>query len=974
MALINLPKPALPANSTAPNIQGTEEDGLTMVNGKAQTSASPLIGGKPDAGLTRTKEAETGALPPSTPASALAMGLPPGSAAQAGGDAQTKRVRSDQTADITREKDQARQTQDLQYSADAQEQADREQRRTLTDQITSLGSLENQLPALALKKLNDDAAAKKPLETVSVSPDSELAKQNPEYKKALVEGRSVTVNTKTGAVTIGEPGSAPVAPGLASDDVTQASTDANANTAFVASLGSTGTQYNQNADKPMSDADLQAAISAGKKVTFDSTTGKFNISAAGAIPVDPKNPNLAADIAHKANQDAADYAAKAAQGNSVQTTAAAAIIQAGADPKGIADSFDKLRDVAKPVTEITPSADQVHWATSLASADQQAALHAAGGDIAKTHAQLQDVIRNAQNQFMDVEQAQGILQNAAADNVSRAAAQRYLQTQGLTGRLAPAQKLNNIVAQLADNDTVKIGSKTMTVDEMMNDDHMTTLIGEALDDPSMLQSIINDPSTKDFGLYIQNNAKAWDNIVKPIKDQLGGVNAIRGAMTKQASYGDGSPIDPGVMDKLMPGWNDLKQVGSLDQPPLLKALATLTDPNQIKAVKNILAGAAGDPQLWERIKGMDLKAIQDSGMLDGKHTYTDLTTSAAARAKTLETIQGKPLSEQTRLLAPTASAKWTKQAAQVQDALSQLGITPGTDLNKVDTSHMDAATQEAFEHLKVLSQTYDFTAPGGGALSQAKINEITDVSPDGFWKGADPAGLDTSSIDNAMDDAVNYASTIAANAKTQADLKASALKVDAGKTEELRAQEAAKEQTTIKAINASPERQRHPVNMGASSMTSWAGTPAGSAVASRIYKQLNPAGTETNPTAQMQQIMSTPAGQQQIAAATSKLPRELNAKAYLDALQKADPQRKELLQLALRNHFDAPISTAQFNANGRPTDPILNEFLELAPEPGNVGFDKASGKDPKYQDIFAKSRQPSPAQVAGNAFSNQEAL
>lgn len=414
-----------------------------------------------------------------------------------------------------------------------------------------------------------------------------------------------------------------------------------------------------------------------------------------------------------------------------EINAAVELAERGQDEKAILGSFDEAAGIGKHVAQVTP--DKMSLAQANLTPDEQAALNRVGVDSSQGQQLLKDKLRELMPQFDDITRARNIITDVTATLQDKANARKLLRQAGVSGRYTPVQKINNIVAQLEEDDQVTFFGQKKTIDELLKDDFITEMAADALKDPAMLEAMKKDPSTAEFATYLEQNRTAWSALLKPIQDQLDKVQGFRDVQQENASFGNGAPIPPDLMDALNPGWKDIRTQGLHKAAPILGALRTMKEPAAIKGVTELLMDAqTRDPSKFRELASMDLKTLQKLGLLDGSISFEELAAKDALRSELSSKIQGLNDTDATASIVGRQTANKVYQlAGQVQQLLSQYGLS---DLyGNLDQVPFDAA--RALERLKNL--TYGKISFTTGALSPKYLNSLTDTSKAAFWNPSD---------------------------------------------------------------------------------------------------------------------------------------------------------------------------------------------------------------------------------------------
>lgn len=326
-----------------------------------------------------------------------------------------------------------------------------------------------------------------------------------------------------------------------------------------------------------------------------------------------------------------------------QTQAGVYLAEQGVDEAQILGSYDKTGGISEFAANQVPNEIKMDWLTP----EEQAVIQRMGGDPNSTHQALQEAARRAQAKMNDVNRARAIMLNQLSSIEERAAAQKTLRNAGMTGAYTVAEKMNNLVAQIADNDTVNVGGVDMRIEEMLGDEFIQSKVAEWLDAPGLLQAAKRDPALKALAEYTERNSAAWEKLLEPVKKELDNVKSVRERNTAQASFGDKSTIPAELMDELMPGWNKLTKTGTLEAPKILQVMQMTKNPVEVKALTNLLTNALSvkstHPDRWQKLVNMGPEELTKSGLLNGDTTWEELETVEALREEARNKVTGDPI-------------------------------------------------------------------------------------------------------------------------------------------------------------------------------------------------------------------------------------------------------------------------------------------------------------------------------------------
>lgn len=234
--------------------------------------------------------------------------------------------------------------------------------------------------------------------------------------------------------------------------------------------------------------------------------------------------------------------------------------------------------ITKTASEFLPDANKVGWALT----PEVAASYGFGntGEMASylntsedqlrnwTQDSLQDAIRAKQGQYTDIAQLEALMYSG--DAASKAFAHQKLIEAGYVGRRQASEKYNNIVAQIEDGDTVSVAGTHMTVDEILSDKGLRSIIEQATSSPGYLAQLAADPNFKDFSDFISKNMNALEGMSgarTSAVTELGGRAAEGEAVS--------SRLTTEAMQKLWPGYG----ISNLTPPDSIKALDSLAKSN-----------------------------------------------------------------------------------------------------------------------------------------------------------------------------------------------------------------------------------------------------------------------------------------------------------------------------------------------------------------------------------------------------------
>lgn len=625
--------------------------------------------------LQEAKDQTSQVIEPTSPMLASNLGASPMAAAMAGGPAQQKRIRTDATADAaTVEKKDVAKLETGGGSVD-------DLVAQLSNDISTLGSIENQIPAKALKYINGGmTAGAGTVNKLEISPDSPIAK-HPALQDALLKGQKVFM-------TIG-------ADGKETYTTEQASVDKS---------------YTQ-----------------------------------------------------------------------LPTTATTAIAQEGISNEDVLGSFDPNTTIPNFIAKEMPDDVKMKWMDF--SPEETAAMGRMGVDGELGQKGLQDVARKVEAKFADISKAQAIMDNVISSAEQKAEAQRYLRSQGLAGRYTAAEKANNLVKQMTSDDTVMFNGEEHTIPEILSDEVLQRTANDLLSDPAAMKKALADPTVKGFAEYVQRNSVMWEKLLEPIRASLADTDKVREANKQQYTAGDGTTIDPKLMDEMMPGWKDLRRTGTVQPPPILQVLQTAQDPAEVsKLLLGALSMKDQYPQKWQELIRMDVKTLDQLGLLDGDPSWQELVASENARQDLVKKVGATPLETTKNFLGERNAPRISKQVVDIYAAARKVGIDV---LNSGDSKYVASLPVELQPIADLLAEVSVKFGPTG-LLSTSYVNKLTNAGDNAFWKGGQPdTKLDITAIKDMLLSAKNAVDTVTMAKQAEVD-KAQAVKDIAAKEEQLK--------------------------------------------------------------------------------------------------------------------------------------------------------------------------------------------
>lgn len=209
-----------------------------------------------------------------------------------------------------------------------------------------------------------------------------------------------------------------------------------------------------------------------------------------------------------------------------------------------------------------------------------------------------------QRSFADVDELRDLVANPFATQGQKDFARKRLAELGAIGVTSLEEKNDDLQAQMEQGDTVQVGNRQIRVTELTTDPTYRATIATALSSPEELEKLrLTDPKLAD---WIDANKKALIDVASQLTTGLGDF------ATKQKAYKDYmAGASPDLLDKLIPGWRDAKDVDltewSKTLPAVLKATFDTTDSAQ-RGVR-LAALQALLPLSTDFIRGMSTAAL-----------------------------------------------------------------------------------------------------------------------------------------------------------------------------------------------------------------------------------------------------------------------------------------------------------------------------------------------------------------------------
>lgn len=258
--------------------------------------------------------------------------------------------------------------------------------------------------------------------------------------------------------------------------------------------------------------------------------------------------------------------------------------------------------------------------------------------------QLQDAVQQATTQeFQQVEEVRRQATNPNLGPAERAAARDQLREASGTGMASTEEDVRKLEESVASADQVEFGGQEYSVEELLQDDHISDLISEYLDAPE--DSDIRkhfDESEPALAEYIRQNETALSDAARARGDTAGTYKQVVEDNKKLTTTPSGVTLSDSVLEKLVPGY-DKFSADKFDPAsnPYLEIMQSGTpEGEQLAQEMNRLATT--NPAILDEISGLTSEEIKQLGIATGSQTWQDYVQYQDALSRIEATMQSDP--------------------------------------------------------------------------------------------------------------------------------------------------------------------------------------------------------------------------------------------------------------------------------------------------------------------------------------------
>lgn len=181
--------------------------------------------------------------------------------------------------------------------------------------------------------------------------------------------------------------------------------------------------------------------------------------------------------------------------------------------------------------------------------------------------ELQDNIEwGLQADFDEVSGLEAIATDVSASPAERQEARRALKAMGATGMYVTEAGVEDLTKQIDDADMITIGEEEISVEEMLSDEHISSIVGEYLDGDEDARLEIQEAYGEEFASWVESNEDALAAAAVDLDTSLDERTAeaeSRNALTKT--------LGSDIIEAIFPGWDDFD--GDLESAPAIIAMS-----------------------------------------------------------------------------------------------------------------------------------------------------------------------------------------------------------------------------------------------------------------------------------------------------------------------------------------------------------------------------------------------------------------
>ena len=203
---------------------------------------------------------------------------------------------------------------------------------------------------------------------------------------------------------------------------------------------------------------------------------------------------------------------------------------------------------------------------------------------------LQDKLEfTARAEFDQISELEALATDPAASPQERAEARKQLKAMGATGMYAVEAGMEDLVAQIDQADTLQIGDEEISVEEMLSDEHMSSVIAEYLEGDEDARTEIQDDYGADFASWIEGNEAVLAEASAELDTSLG--QLTESAEARQALT---ETLGSDIIEAIFPGWDEFSGDPE-DAPAIIQmSLDGSLQPEDLGMIRSELEGLDAD--------------------------------------------------------------------------------------------------------------------------------------------------------------------------------------------------------------------------------------------------------------------------------------------------------------------------------------------------------------------------------------------
>lgn len=193
------------------------------------------------------------------------------------------------------------------------------------------------------------------------------------------------------------------------------------------------------------------------------------------------------------------------------------------------------------------------------------------------------------------------------------AARTQLAQLGATGILSAEADVSNLAEQAENINSIQIGDETFTINELLSDKRITSLVAGALEDPAKLEEL--KKTQQGLATWIETNRTGLEKIVGKIDPAITALGDTVKANGKLAIPDGATKVNDAAMAVLF-GTDWKTTLNTLTPPAIYAALTDTSIPVTTRqSLTNLINSLATHPEDLTYLKGLNQKALSDKGLL-----------------------------------------------------------------------------------------------------------------------------------------------------------------------------------------------------------------------------------------------------------------------------------------------------------------------------------------------------------------------